>query len=53
MLCLKSRAFQLSQAIREIFNAFDADGNHRLDAKELRHAFASMVMATFARKLSL
>jgi hypothetical protein len=34
---------QLAESIREIFAAFDLNGDKRLDPKELLHAFASMV----------
>ncbi len=34
---------QVFGAVREIFQAFDTNGDKRLDAAELRHAFACMV----------
>ena len=36
---------QVFGAIREIFQVFDTNGDKTLDAAELRHAFACMVMA--------
>jgi Ca2+-binding EF-hand superfamily protein len=35
---------QVFGAIREIFQVFDTNGDKTLDAAELRHAFACMVM---------
>jgi Ca2+-binding EF-hand superfamily protein len=35
---------QVFGAIREIFQVFDTNGDKALDAAELRHAFACMVM---------
>ena len=34
---------QLKQAIRDRFKAFDTSGDGKLDKKELKDAFASMV----------
>jgi hypothetical protein len=35
---------QVFGAIREIFQVFDTNGDKALDAAELRHAFACMVL---------
>ena len=41
---MADRAAQVFGAIREIFQVFDTNGDKGLDAAELRHAFACMVM---------
>lgn len=42
---MADRAAQVFGAIREIFQVFDTNRDKRLDAAELRHAFACMVRA--------